>query len=356
MNETLYSFFTSMPFCLFLFWWVILLLRRNTLSFRAHKHLSWFAFVMIFLSFCHATYFNGEETSWTRVIYVTSNLLMFPLLWIYTRALTEPGELKARDRWVLAPALLFGIILSIIVLSGGSAYAIDLPFRILFLLELVVSFIFILQRLTAFDRRVQNFYVDTEHKSLKDLRTLFIVLIPLSFLSFLMGVIGRSFFMENLLLIIPSVSFCVLVFGFFHIAFLLEYTAAEMAAAEPESPDAATEPDERAQLALMDRVRELMQSQRIYLTPGLKISDIAETLDTNRTYISACINRQTGMSFSDYVNGFRIRYAQDLMRRKDLDLTLTQIGIQSGFSGDTSFFRNFKKVTGQTPSGWLSAQ
>jgi AraC-like DNA-binding protein len=44
------------------------------------------------------------------------------------------------------------------------------------------------------------------------------------------------------------------------------------------------------------------------------------------------------------------------MRGKGADLTLTQIGIQSGFSGDTSFFRNFKKVTGQTPSEWMSSQ
>ena len=99
-----------------------------------------------------------------------------------------------------------------------------------------------------------------------------------------------------------------------------------------------------------------MESRELYLTPGLKISDVAEALDTNRTYISACINRQTGMSFSDYVNGFRVRYAQSLIRRKDPDLTLTQIGIQSGFAGDTSFFRNFKKVTGQTPSEWLASQ
>jgi AraC-like DNA-binding protein len=355
MNATLYSIFSSLPFCLCLFWWLILLIRRDTVSSPAHRFLSLFALNGILLYFCHASYFNGEEIPFLRVVYYGTHLAAFPLFWLYIRALTEPERLKLRAGWVLAPSLGVSITLLVFLACGKSPDSLDLLVQLIYLGQLVLISVSVVRRLTVFDRRVKNFYVDTEHKSLQDLRSLFFLLIPLTVFSAIGGAVGRSVFVNRPLLILPSLLFSALLFGIFHVGFLLEYTAAEMAGGGPELPSQENE-DDKEQHALLNRVRHLMESQRIYLTPGLKISDVAESLDTNRTYISACINRQTGMSFSDYVNGFRIRYAQELMRGKGADLTLTQIGIQSGFSGDTSFFRNFKKVTGQTPSEWLSSQ
>lgn len=356
MNETLYSIFSSLPFCLCLFWWLILQLRRDTVSSPAHRYLSLFAFIGMVLYFCHAAFFNGEESPLLRIVYYICHLAVFPVFWLYIRTLTEPERLKLRDGWVLAPSVAMAITLFVLFACGRSPELLDLPVRLIFLTQLILVCISVIRRLTAFDRKVKNFYVDTEHKSLQDLRSLFFLLIPLTVLSAIGGTVGRGIFVNRLLIIVPSLLFSALLFGIFHVGFLLEYTAAEMAGAGHEEATHGEETDERDQQALLQRIRELMESRELYLTPGLKISDVAEALDTNRTYISACINRQTGMSFSDYVNGFRVRYAQSLIRRKDPDLTLTQIGIQSGFAGDTSFFRNFKKVTGQTPSEWLASQ
>ncbi len=357
MNQTLYSIFSSLPFALCLFWWIILLLRRGTVSSPAHRYLSIFALACMLLYFCHAAFFNGEEIPVLRVLYFVCNLSVYPIFWLYVRSLTEPELPKIGAWWVMVPGPVAGVALTVVYLCGGDVAVLDIPFRVVFVLELILVGISVARRLTAFDRRVKNFYVDTEHKSLQDMRSLFFLLILVLVLSVLMSTLGRSVFVDRLLLIVPSVLFSTLLFGIFHVGFLLEYTAAEMAGAGPEEdPAREEESDEREQLALLDRVRDLMESKQLFLTPGLKISDVAEALDTNRTYISSCINRQSGMSFSDYVNGFRVRHAQELIRRKDPDLTLTQIGVQSGFSGDTSFFRNFKKVTGQTPSEWLSSQ
>ena len=355
MNETLYSIFSSLPFCLCLFWLLILLLRRDTVSSPAHRFLSLFAFTCALLYFCHAVFFNGEESPVLRIVYYFCHLAVFPVFWLYIRTLTEPERLKLRAAWVLAPSLAVAVILLVFLACGRSPESLDLPIQLVFVAQLILVCVSVLRRLTAFDRRVKNFYVDTEHKSLQDLRSLFFLLIPLTILSAVGGAVGRGVFVNRLLIILPSLLFSILLFGIFHVGFLLEYTAVEMAGAGPELPSQ-QDGDDKEQQVLLQRVRQLMETERIYLTPGLKISDVAEALDTNRTYISACINRQTGMSFSDYVNGFRVRYAQVLLLRKETDLTLTQIGVQSGFSGDTSFFRNFKKVTGQTPSEWLSSR
>lgn len=356
MNTTLYSIFSSMPFCLCLFWWVLFMVRRKAVSYPAHRYLSFFAFTCTVLYFCHAAFFNGEETPVLRVVYYTCHLAVFPLFWIYIRALTEPERPKTRDGWVLLPALVICIVSLVLLSCGGVLAWLDLPIRGIFMVQIICVCVSVMRRLTAFDRQVQNFYVDTEHKSLRSLRGLFFVLIVISLLSTVGGALGRSIFLRGMIMIVPSALFSAFLFCIFHVGLLLEYTAAEMAAGSVEDAHAPSEGDDRAQRALLVRVRDLIESKQMYLTPGLKITDVAEALDTNRTYISASINRQAGMSFSDYVNGFRVRHAQEMMRSKDPDLTLTQIGLRSGFTGDTSFFRNFKKVTGQTPSEWLSSQ
>lgn len=100
---------------------------------------------------------------------------------------------------------------------------------------------------------------------------------------------------------------------------------------------------------LMRRIRLLMEEQRLYLNSELKLNDVADALNTNRNVISSCINSQRGCSFSQFVSGYRIDYAKELMRRQP-DIKVSEVWMASGFSTETSFFRTFKTVTGMTPN------
>lgn len=102
---------------------------------------------------------------------------------------------------------------------------------------------------------------------------------------------------------------------------------------------------------LMQRIRDLMEQQQLYLNSELKLADVATMLNTNRNVISNCINSQHGSSFSQFVNEYRVRYAQELMRRQP-DIKISEVWMASGFSTETSFFRTFKASTGKTPSEW----
>ena len=102
---------------------------------------------------------------------------------------------------------------------------------------------------------------------------------------------------------------------------------------------------------LQTRIVELMEKECLYRKKDLHISDLATRLNTNSTYISACLNGQIKMSFPHFVNGYRIRYAQELMR-KDPSKPLSEISEEAGFSNESSFFRAFKAETGQTPTEW----
>jgi len=105
---------------------------------------------------------------------------------------------------------------------------------------------------------------------------------------------------------------------------------------------------------LMSRITTLMEEKELFRRSDLKIADLASELGTNVTYISACINGQEGVSFNEFVTRYRVRYAQNLMSRHP-DMKLSQVSEESGFSGERSFFRNFKKMTGVTPRHWIDS-
>ena len=98
-----------------------------------------------------------------------------------------------------------------------------------------------------------------------------------------------------------------------------------------------------------------MRERQFFRKPDLRLADVAHELGTNSTYVSACINSENGVSFPDYVAGFRVRYAQELLR-KDSDKTMAEIAAESGFSNEKSFLRTFKAQTGLTPSQFRGSE
>lgn len=104
---------------------------------------------------------------------------------------------------------------------------------------------------------------------------------------------------------------------------------------------------------LMERINQLMQQERLYLNSGLKVSDIAKKLHLHRNAISACINSQTGTSFTQYVNNLRIQHAMHIMLQEP-DKKISTIWMESGFGSEQTFFKTFRTITGLSPKEWIS--
>jgi len=102
---------------------------------------------------------------------------------------------------------------------------------------------------------------------------------------------------------------------------------------------------------LMQRINDIMESQKLYKNSELKLSDLANAVGSNRRAVSDCINSQAGNSFNQYVNTFRTEYAKRIIRQYP-DRKLSDIYVESGFANETSFFRTFKALTGMTPKEW----
>lgn len=123
----------------------------------------------------------------------------------------------------------------------------------------------------------------------------------------------------------------------------------DIAVTATEGTDNATALDNNT---LVERICQLMDEQQLFLRSDLKVSDLATQLGSNSSNISTAIRECHGLTFSQFVNGYRVAYAQHLLRTQP-NKKITTVSLESGFANDTHFFRTFKAITGKTPKEWM---
>lgn len=101
---------------------------------------------------------------------------------------------------------------------------------------------------------------------------------------------------------------------------------------------------------LYNKLNNLMETEHLYKEQEMKKDDVVAKLNTNRTYLSAAIKQCTnGMSFSEYINQYRLRNAAKLLTT-NLDMHISEIIDESGFNSRSTFNRLFQDYYGMTPS------
>lgn len=97
-------------------------------------------------------------------------------------------------------------------------------------------------------------------------------------------------------------------------------------------------------------LEQLVEQQQLYLKKDLTLQDLADAMDSNRTYVSKYLSQVLGVTFYDYVNQLRIERVSIPLMREHPEYKLDFVAHQSGFASISTFRRAFIKLTGQTPS------
>lgn len=118
-----------------------------------------------------------------------------------------------------------------------------------------------------------------------------------------------------------------------------------------ESSDLKEEKKPHAEL--YNRIVALMEDKKLFTQFNLSLTDLSLKLGTNEKYISQAINSYSKTNFNVFVNSYRVDEAKRLMVEKGSSLSIKQISGSSGFSNVTTFYRQFKEITGLTPSTFL---
>jgi AraC-like DNA-binding protein len=99
------------------------------------------------------------------------------------------------------------------------------------------------------------------------------------------------------------------------------------------------------------KVKEAIESKKMYQDPELTLTDLAIELGTNASLLSKIINRSFGMNFNDFINQYRVTAVKEkLIDPVNAHLTIMSLAYDAGFNSKATFNRAFKKHTGENPS------
>jgi len=95
----------------------------------------------------------------------------------------------------------------------------------------------------------------------------------------------------------------------------------------------------------------LCKEQHIYTDSTLNREKVAEKLGISAGYVSQIVNTITGDNFAHYINQYRVEAVKEMISDPEYEnYNLLTMGLEAGFTSKTTFFKAFKKVTGQTPN------
>ena len=104
-----------------------------------------------------------------------------------------------------------------------------------------------------------------------------------------------------------------------------------------------------SQQEFFGRLERLMQNDQVYKNSLFTREKMAELLGTNRTYLSQTINEQTGLTFTHYMNKYRIEEARRILADPQDDTPIKAIAADLGFSSVTTFYTLFKAAVQMSP-------
>ncbi|PUA27881.1 MAG: AraC family transcriptional regulator [Cellvibrio sp. 79] len=99
----------------------------------------------------------------------------------------------------------------------------------------------------------------------------------------------------------------------------------------------------------IDRIRTTMEQQQLYLKQNLNIEEFARHVGIHYREVSSIINKHFDTNFFEFVNEYRVNKAkQMLVDKNNVDMTILDILLESGFNSKSSFHRFFKRYTGMS--------
>lgn len=299
---------------------------------------------------------------------LSAGLLSIAALYLYLCALTDPGfKLMKRNYLHFVPALLaaiwWGWTVSLRV-PGAKVLTPDFfwgrTIRGVFALGLFAVYYYAAFRhMKRYRNSLPQYFSDFTRVRLTWLNVLFgcsLALWCVVLTDLLMGV--EVALWNVMILLITAETFIVAIFSLRQSAVFLEREKESDALPAIEEKKRALRENLYAPEDLSretQRLRQYLASQKPYLNPELRLSELADALGLKSYQLTEIINRGEGKNFYELVNSFRV----EEFKRRAADpahshLSLLGLAMDSGFNSKSVFNETFRKMTGQTPSEYRS--
>ena len=100
---------------------------------------------------------------------------------------------------------------------------------------------------------------------------------------------------------------------------------------------------------LFERLERLMKDRKLFLQADLNRDQVAAELGTNKLYVSNALSQRTGLTFSEYLNRWRLEYAREILS-DDPTIKVEAVALMCGFNSVRTFYRLFQRAYQLTPT------
>jgi AraC-like DNA-binding protein len=356
--------------------WAFILNFYPSLNHAPKRFLGKFMVACVIIYLTHFFYYTPYPNlvAYIDPLYQLASLLAYPLYYIYIRLLCAEKKFSwQRHKRYLLPS----IILFLLYLVGAIALphdvfenwiyhkgkTSDLPLiGYMNMLSVVIRMVFIIQVALAlignyylirkYRFKGVQFYSDIQESNTISVEQLNGILIVCAVSSITLSVFGRIFFISE----IAGITAASIIFS--SMLFLIGWIGMQQKAINPayeDYPEEATISLEELPLGnrqhILEKINYLFKYDRIYLNSKLNIQDVAQTVGTNRTYVSSIINQKFGVNFCSFVNNYRIEELENILS-KHPDLTNQILAETCGFGSVDSLKRAVFAKTGLSISEW----
>lgn len=99
------------------------------------------------------------------------------------------------------------------------------------------------------------------------------------------------------------------------------------------------------------KLKTAIANDKIYLNNNLTLVVLASHIQVPSNYVSQTLNSYLSVSFFDFINNARIKFALPLLIKSEQ--TVLEIAYASGFNSRSSFYTAFKKALEMTPKEYI---
>lgn len=99
------------------------------------------------------------------------------------------------------------------------------------------------------------------------------------------------------------------------------------------------------------RLEALVENEKLYAEDGVTVRVVAKKLGVPARLVSEAVNRIYGESYSRHMNRLRVDAAKRLLH-ENVGISITEVMLDAGFRTKSSFNKEFRAITGETPSAF----
>ena len=317
----------------------------------------WTAAFFAAITLCHLwylpTYFLSSSSDMAqgyRIAALFDSMTVIPLTIVVLLAMLQDRKRPLWPAFVMAAPLAVGAAWCI---ASHSEDLLPMLF-VYFLLMWLGVIIYMVCAIRQYGRWLRDNYADLEHKEVwQNFLVLGIFLLVYVIYSLDEGGLIFEYAME----VTDVILICYLVWRVETLSDLSIHTTYE----EEEIVTTENVEDNKLPLSIRNSIESLLQQHcidtRLYLQNDLSISQLAQSIGTNRFYLSQYFSSQ-GTTYNAFINNLRINHFVSLYQgavTAKRSFTAQQLAQESGFHSYRTFSDAFKRKMGQSVTAWMKA-